>query len=294
MKKLLKTSLFLALMAGLVIVVGCSDDDESTNPAEKQVGSVDDVEYIQMTAAMDELDYFSDQMLEFMLLGIDTILGLQGVGSPGRPNRQFHAVGVEVDSVFVIYHASTQYWYLYFEGEETEGPYTITVTVEDSIQFLHATGPVQWPDSALLTGVNNGILLSMESSSGDLIAANQRLSVTGELLTAGDVAINGTQGFDAFIPGPDGGCTLDLNVATTFTALGLNIEYTKQGGCPETGTMRHTGTIGISCVGPPQTTYNESWMIAMTFTGNDNYTIVAENSTTRWTDSGNCLDDYTY
>jgi hypothetical protein len=75
-----------------------------------------------------------------------------------------------------------------------------------------------------------------------------------------------------------------------LTAIGLNLAHIDAGGCPESGSMRHTGTIAVSCVGPPVTNYSDSWVVVETYTGDDNYTLVAENSTTRWTYDGNCMD----
>jgi hypothetical protein len=291
MKHLMRLLPVLMVAMLMMLIVGCSDDDESTNPVQKQPGDPNDAEFQQMLEALDEVGEFNGEMLVFMLASIDSILQLQGGGWPGRPHRELLAAGVEADSIFFTYHATTQYWYVYYQGEDTNGPETITMTVEDSVQFRHATGPVQWPDSALLTGVNNGILMTYETNLGDTIVANQRLTVTGEILTAGDIVISGTQGFDVYSAGGLGGCTIDLDMASTATALALNIAHTDQGGCPESGVWSHAGAIGLTCVGPPPVIYNESWTINWTFTGSDNYTIVAENSTTRWNYSGNCQDD---
>ncbi len=291
MKSLFRWSLVLALLLTLGLVGGCSDDDEPTGPAEKAVGNVDDPEFMWTVGAMDEMEEFGDEMMAFLLLGIDTVLQTQGAGSPFHGGRQFQAAGIEADSVYLTYHETSQYWYLFFQGVETIGPEETTVTVIDSIQFLHATGPVQWPDSVLLTGVNNGVLLNLESNLGSVIAAHQQITLTGELLTDGDVVLSGTQGFDVFLVGPPGSCTLDLNMSTTATSVGLNIEHTDAGGCPESGVLRYTGTIGVTCPVSPPVVYNDSWTIVMTFTGNDEFRIVAENATTRWTYNGSCIED---
>ncbi len=292
MKKLLKAGLFAALALSLVVALGCGDDDESgTGPTEKQVGDLNDPVFLQVQAAIDDAEEFSGLMLQAVLFAIDTILSEAGQGSPGRPHPPRHSISVEADSVLLTYHETSQYWYLYTHSQVVVGDDILTTTVADSVQFLHADGPVQLPDSALLTGVNNGVYLSMVSTAGEHVVGGQQVAVTGEILAYGDIVLGGVQTFDVLLENDTDSCSLDLDLTNTATNVALNIAHTEEGGCPSSGVMQYHGVVALECTGTPAISFSDTWTVTETFTGNDTYTVVAENSTTRWTYSGNCGDD---
>jgi len=292
MKKLLKAGLLAALVLSLLIAVGCDEDDEgATGSTDKQVGDLNNPEFLQVQAALEDADEFSGLMFEAVLFAIDTILFEAGQGSSGRTYPGKHLTSTEADSVLLTYHETSQYWYLYSSSQITAGDDTLTMVTTDSIQFLHLDGPVQWPDSSLLIGVNNGVYLSMMSSGGEHIIAGQLLTVMGEILTDGDITMNGNQVFDVLLANDVDSCSLDLNLTTTATNVVLNIEHVDSSGCPSSGVLQQHGTIAIACTGTPSVSYSDTWTITQTFTGDDMYTVVAENSTTRWTYSGSCRDE---
>jgi len=225
------------------------------------------------------------------MLFMDTIFNDPGSRAPGIRFRSPQAASTEVDSVVLAYHATSNYWYRYLSSMEANETDTFNVLLEDSLQFLHGIIPVQWPDTALLTGVKHGGLLTLNNNLSDTVTATQLVSIDGELHTQGDIVMDGVQTFDLYLTDDEESCMFDLGLTCTATDLELNITHTDAGGCPTSGVLVHTGTIGIECSGDSGTfSHNDSWACTQTFTGNDTHTVVIENSTTRWTYSGVCGD----
>jgi len=289
-----KKLIVLLLALGVLIIVsltGC-DKDEATNPDEKLVGDINDPQFLLFEEAMDAPDETSEIMFGLMFEFLDTV-DIIHTAAPPPVNSPLSPLLAEADTVFVVYHAGSQYWYRTAQFSEATGSDTLALTLEDSLQFLHAIGPVQWPDSALLVGLNHGALLTIESNTEDTVEAAQWISLTGDIASEGDVTLNGTQSFGIFLTDDAGPCSFALDIATTATNVLLNIAHTDSGGCPSAGVLAQNGTVGIECTGDTTVSFSDTWTITQTFTGNDQYTIVAENSTTRWTYSGSCADEQT-
>ena len=286
MKNSLKAGMLVALALGLLLAAGCGDEDPA-GPTEKQIGDLNNPEYLNLMAAMDDSEEYTGMMMEdiFGVMGLVFAGGLGGVS--GDRERPITVNGVEADSVYLVYHATSQYWYWYLQSEVPMDTDTLTTTLIDSVQFLHADGPVQWPDSTLLTGVNTGALLLMESGLGSAIEAAHLLTFSGNIVDQGDVTINGTQSIDMLFVGDS--CTVTLDMSIVASDIAMNIDHVENyDGCPESGVLNHQGTAGIVCTSGGGLNFSDSWTIVQTFTGDDTYSVVVENSTTRWSFTDTC------
>lgn len=292
MKKFLILMMSLALV--LAVVIGCSDDDENTptDPNGLETGSLDDPELGLAQEALYNADDFSGELFTWMGFFIDSVLG---EASQQSSSSSFVAK-LASDSVFATYHDGSEYWYMYFRNIDTlfgNGVILdiITVTLYDSIQFLHSGDPVQWPDSSLLTGIINGAALVITTQNGfDDAFAAQNVTVVGApgaIANKNDVTFNGTRTFEFGITDESGDCSLGLNATTTLTDLLMNIAYVDEGGCPEDGNLLHTATITIECTGDTTFSFSDTWTFDQTFDG-DTIHVVVENSTTRWTFTDTC------
>ena len=280
MKIFLKIGLLTTLALALLLAAGC--DDDPAGPNEKQTGDLNNPEYLQLIGSMESSELYTGMLLDNIFNVTDAVFGEGAHGVSGDRSYPIAVTGIEADSVYLIYHPNSQYWYWYLQSVAD----TLTTTIIDSVQFLHAEGPVQWPDSTLLTGIHTGALLQMAFSSGSEIEADQLLTIMGDIVSRGDITLNGAQSIDMLFLADS--CTATMDMGTTATEVALNIAHVDGSGCPESGVFRHQGTVGIECTGQGNLSFSDSWTIVQTFTGNDTHTVVAENSTTRWTFSGDC------
>jgi len=200
------------------------------------------------------------------------------------------------DSVFYTYHSNSQYWYFYASSVDTSvsGDTVEDITIEDSIQFLHGSSPVQWPDSAELTGINAGGSVSIHSAPADTLSFNQNFTIIGNISGMGDVVINGNGqviGAGDFDTDSLGSCHGSLTLTQTISNVEINLtDMDEEDNCPAAGVIHLAGTAGIECIcGDTTLSFNDSWTITQTFSG-DYITTVYENSTTRWTVVYNCGD----
>jgi len=236
---------------------------------------------------METSELYTDTLLFGIFDILDAVFDSAGQGVSGDRSHPTTVTGIEADSVYLTYHDASQYWYRYSHSVVPSDTDTMTTTIIDSVQFLHADGPVQWPDSTFLTGVNTGALLHIVSSNGSEIEADQLVTILGNIVDQGDVTLNGVQSIGMLFVSDS--CTATMDMGITATEVVLNIAHIDTSGCPESGVFQHQGTVGLECTGEGALSYSDSWTIVQTFTGDDGYIVVVENSTTRWTYSGSCL-----
>lgn len=293
MKRFFALLLTVCAFSGLMLLIGCGDDDNGTD-SNLVIGDTTDVQFQEVRDALlgeegDGIDGFSLMMMSLAFEVADTV-----INHPDYPNapRRFlpdmQLGSLQGDSVLLTYHANSQYWYFYthsISGVDTS-------FIIDSIQFLHATGPVQWPDSALVTGIRNGLNVVMNTPVNAFSwVVNQDITMMGDLPGYGDVEIDGSQTVDVGFQESDttDTCTVLFDMSTTFTDLLMNLEVMDYGGCPTGGTIVHSGDINLSCTsGDSSYAYNDFWNVTEVFSGTL-ITVTFENSTTRWMYTDTCM-----
>ncbi|MEW6413244.1 MAG: hypothetical protein AB1483_12360 [Candidatus Zixiibacteriota bacterium] len=289
MRKLILFAVIIGL--ALSVVVGCGDDDDTpTTPIVKDDGELNDPEFLAALEAYYTAGSMSDMMLGWIDILIDTVFEDSALlSASGKPI----VITATSDSVYGTYHSTSNYWYFYASAVDTifgQGQVVediVTFLLEDSIQFLHGTTPVQWPDSTLLTAIKNGVALTLDSGEGDL-TAGQFLTLTGDIVMRGDVTLTGSRSFDmAIYDESDDTCTLTLDMTTTASSIEGNLTVLEEGGCPSAGSLTNAGIIGINCSGDSAWSFNDNWVVTETFYG-DSSVVVFENTTTRWTFTDYC------
>jgi hypothetical protein len=287
MKRLLFLSVFMMLGASLAFISGC-DDDEATNSTEKAVGNTLDPVYI---AVGEGLGFIGDitfwnigQLLE------TTFFILYDTSAPAASKGYFEIEGLESasDSIIRTYHSSSQYWYFYVSLIDTAGD---SITAEDSIQFLHGAVPVQWPIPAELTGIKAGASFSIYSLQADTFLFNQNFTILGDLPDTGDVVINGNGQVSVarnLESDSLGFCHGSFTMTQTITNVEINLaNVDEEDACPTAGTVRYSGVAELECIGDASFSFSDSWTVTQTFSG-DVMTVIAENSTTKWTATYPC------
>ncbi len=292
----MKRLILLAIMLGLALtfVIGCSDDDEDaipTTPTILEQGSLDDADFVAAQEALFGAEDFGDSLFVWMEECMERV-----ESDPDNPANAGKVVPTMAasDPVIITYHDGSQYWYIYIQSVDTIYGQGQTITdiltfvLEDSIRFLHGSTVVQWPDSDLLTRVNNGALMTVTTQSGlGNATAAQNVSVVGEIVARGDVTIDGSLSVNFSVSGPGGACSASLAATATADDIVLNMTEADDGGCAQSGHMAHIGTLALECTGDDTLSYSERWTFDQTFYG-DSTLVVVENSTTRWTFTDTC------
>lgn len=298
MKKLFGILLALSLIAGLVIILGCSDDDEPTQPIVKNIGDPDAPEFEAARMAIGFTGDMNGEMLGSMFEIVGYVLDHPDFPVSAKYEIPRFEAGTTADSFDLAYHEDSKYWYVFLYEVDTMFADTfmmiMSIRSEDSVQFLHGIEAAKWPDSAHLTGLKHGISALITTNDWlERLDAHQQLTIAGNILAYGDVTINGnatidTDFSDSDYDGPF--CMFDIDIASTFANLAMNTAdlYTDQ--CPSTGVARYTGSIIMECIGDSGFTSSDQWSVIQTFDGTDIH-YVFENSTTRWEYDQICSSD---
>jgi hypothetical protein len=297
MKKLLWILLAMSVVASLIFFIGCSDD-ETTNPIVKETGDSNAPELEASAMAIGFAGEMNNDMFMYMFLIIELVLENPDFPGAAKLHASDFGDGISLDSFYLTYHEDTEYWYSFFQTVDTQmldtSMWIMSGTTEDSIQFLHGNEAVQWPDSTLLSGINHGVSLTLFFSDWlEFLESHQQASIVGEILSAGDVVVNGTASVkadfnDSDYDGPF--CTFNIDLNTTNTDINLNLTSINLGGCPTSGTKQFTGAIDMNCIGDTSFTFNDWWSFTQTFEGTTVHNVI-ENSTTRWEFDGMCSID---
>lgn len=282
MKRMTIFILILGLM--LTFVIGCGDDDEEVvAPTTKETGELTDPDFLAVYGLLLGTETYSDSLLDCMDNFIDAVEDSAAQTAPGKlPGTASSAL-----EIVITYHESSQYWHRHITDADTirQGQTivdVITVELEDSIQFKEGTAVVQWPDTAALTEIATGALLAINTQSGTgNVTAAQNITVVGEIASRGDITLNGTRSFNLGWSDQSGSCTATMDIDAVGTDIAMNITLMNDQGCPESGTLHHTGDITIGCTGDTTWSYSDTWTVSQVFYG-DSTVVRIENSTTRW------------
>ena len=166
MKRLLFLVMIMIIGIGLLFLSGCDDDEETTGPSQKAIGDPQDPMFLAIEEGFSGIGEMTPELLFVAFDFMDTIFSGQGQPAPMKGVTRSTIMGTAADSVMYTYHSNTNYWYLYVSWEELiNGDVdTISYLLEDSLQFLHGVTPVQWPDSALMTGFKTGGHIQLTST----------------------------------------------------------------------------------------------------------------------------------
>jgi hypothetical protein len=293
MKRLLFLGVVAAMTVGLALLYGCST---STEPTNKLTGDTTDAMFQAAANVFDDADGY-DQMMIYSIFNMsDQITTPQVTANPKNPGVPGIAA---VAPVLPIYHEASQYWYLGSDTSLATDLDTLMLSLADSLQFLHGTTPVQYPDPALLTSIKSGARFSMTTVAvPDTIIVTQNVTVSG---AAGAIAGRGTvqisglgmlHGHVESLAGPSDSlpsCAASFSFANTWNSVTVNVASVVDSGlCPTAGTVAHVGTLNVGCAnGQNSLQFSGIWSMLETFSG-DIATVVYESPTTRWTVTDTC------
>ncbi len=291
MKRSLLLGLALLFGASLLFPVGCGDD-KSSDPVNKTEGDPNDPVFVYLQEGFEGMDEAVGVLLEFSMVLADSIFNDPAHPSPGKWSFGENALGADADSFLLTYHDNSQYWYAYASFEYVQDTVTVmSMVVRDSIQFMHGLVPVQWPDSALLTGINAGGALELMAAEEASIEMGQRFSIVGDLPNMGDITIVGEGQVRIEATSVEPNCNFNFDMAHTISNVVANLTELQTGTeyyCPQAGTIRFFGHLNLSCTGDTTFSTSGSWFISQTFNDGQSVTTRFENSTTYWQVTEDC------
>ena len=292
MKKFLTILLAMTLIAGLIFIVSCSDDEEEvTGSTPLPAGDLNDPLF---NAAWEPIDAASSQVPMGLEVMMNFLMGV--LDSAASLGKGFDLKGLDIaqpDTVW--YDEATKYWH--GEGEYFEAPWA--GYERDSVQFMHGGTAVQWPDTLLLTKINGGSYM-IETYTVDIKGAaspeitdtvyefsfNGYLSgAAGAIPSFGDVNAAGS-GSIRIHDQPNKNSELvycEFEIKDNFTATGIafNIMALMMGSCPDAGNITHNSNIYLDCTGDTTFTYTGDWYMSETF-ATDSVHYIVENGVYRW------------
>ncbi len=286
MKRILVLSLCGLVLGGIGLLVGCGDDDNATGPSW-QTGEPDDPEYVTAQQIIEEDMFIGATGFPIMML-TGPMIDMVFDSAAGEMSAREPGGDLALQSLMSLtYHPDSKYWYTYAGAPVSGG----IVTAVDSVQFLHASGPVQWPDSALVVGIKTGVLFIM-SSDQETFLIGQQLSMMGDVVSAGDVEINGSMllnyPLQSMATKQSLECFGEVSASWQLEDVTANLNELSWGGaCPSGGSIDCQLTLRAICVADSLFPVDGDWRLVQTFAEGE-VTTIYEHNLTRWTETDSC------
>ena len=271
MKRILILLPVLALCLIPVMFIACSDNDDEV--VATTVGSPDDPEVVLYLNVFEILDDATSSMFE---VTSEVIIDSIANASP-KPHV------ISDPDLTLTYHSTSKYWYCEFysynEADSMENYFL------DSIQFVHNTYAVQWPDLDSLTLIKSYMTMVVASPHIDTGSAYQNITIA--LTPGSDIkTINGTQGIYAILESID---IDESEVDTTICAIELdntailtNLKISDDSDGPYDGSITYNGSIDVECTGANEMSLSGTWNTVATFT-DDGPTLTITHGNVVWT-----------
>jgi hypothetical protein len=293
MKRTFLTIVVLSVVAGLVYIAGCSNDNKSTTSSTtKPMGDTLDPVFIGANQALEGAKDSLPAALGAMVGGLWGVVDSMGALKSEKPLG-----AMQPDSVW--FNSDNNYWYALEETSDIYYRYQI-----DSLQFMHGNTAVQWPDTNLLTRINGGVYAVVTGGILDKALVGDTVfkytfqgSMSGEagsIAHYGDVAISGSGNiYIDFLPAKDAsdlscGYEIDDNYQINHVQLNL-ITVFELDGCPVSGNVTHNAGLTLACTGDTTFANTDNWYLQESFANDSTYYIL-ENSVHRWETSEACSD----
>ncbi len=305
---------FLLSSALLFSFVGCSDDKETTKTYTDGDESSEEFQALE-SGADGALDLTGDMLFGAIVIA-DMIL--DDSTNPNAGKIRLAPSYSLADSVPVIaftkdYREGTGDWFVTLTIQLADETDTLALHYADSMKFFHGNTPVQWPDSAALTGIQNGMALEVEVVSGGVGKANHGgifaghswtiAGDSGALASGGDIAVQGTGfcdiEFEFEISGGHGlaqdanhmQCSGLFDFGLGINGLAVNLTVLENDGCPTSGSINYSGEVEVACFADSAALeVTGDHTVDVQFSG-DSTVFVIRSGDTEWRASEACSQD---
>lgn len=303
MKRSTIVLLVMVVIAGLMFVWGCSDDDDDAigpilaNPDPADSTFMTDLfdDGVFMTA-LHSLEV-SLALLE-SLPGAPVVKGMDGVKALGAAQE-------DIVITAIIDYEYTNGWHIFdFEAmvvDEFESDTTDVVGI-DSIRLVMDGSPVQYPgnldsldglsEHAHVTWAMRDVVDPDSGFINHLVDLEQLVALTDTILKL-DGSVRDTMRVREDVETAT--CEIDMTLSETITNLQIDVNA-PEGDCPETGTINVTATLDIECQGDQGSQFDSlsisgTWTVNATVNPNNTVTISFSDGLVAWTVTETCGGD---
>nr|MBN2278826.1 hypothetical protein [candidate division Zixibacteria bacterium] len=295
MKKLFILSLTILLGLGLVLISGCSDDDDDG----LKTGDPDDPEIEFVSDIAGQVNFQLNLQLLDLTFGLIDELS----GEPRKvPGKLGVASGAQINYLHIIDHDTSNFWHIVTCSVEVtdEDDVFFAYRGVDSLRFGDGTSYMYEPDETVtILNIRGHFNIGFEftdedeTTSGE-IGSHERVDLSG-VFGADEFTLDGHayDSLDFEISSDSATCDLAMYFSETINDLFIDDAVTENGDCPLDGDVSLNFTVNLACTGEDELNdldVNGQWSASFEF---DNGTVdmVYENETTRWTISEQCRND---
>ncbi len=292
MKQLFILSMACLLGFGLILVSGCSDDDD-----ERTTGDLEDPNYEFISDIAGDVNFqMNTQMLELTFELIDELSRKEKI----TPGQIAGAEKIDVGYFDIIDYDTSNYWHIV--------TCSVEVTDEDDVFFaykgidsLRASDASSYTydidESVTSLDIHSHFNVNLEFSEEDETTSgtigNHCIFDLGIIdQEDGEFTLDGHayDSLDLEITSDDGTCDLIMNFSETLTDLAIDSLVMDEGQCPFDGRISLTFDVSMACTGDDELSdldVDGNWSASFVF-DEGMVNIVFENATTRWSDSDQC------
>ncbi|MFH2049194.1 MAG: hypothetical protein ABIJ12_07085 [bacterium] len=291
MKRLFFLGILISLgIAGISLMSGCSDDDNSTGPVLGDTSSAK-FQFIDSTLGEEMFEGFGEG-IDLSLELLSTHLGVPLSGSKDNPIMALQTdEGVIINSIGSVLFTEDFWWVFTFEASFIDWDETTYVSGTDSVQLLLGTSPLEsYVGELTFNAAKARAHVSGYNNEGQ-IAAHHRMDVAvDEAGSDSIITVSGTTRDTLNLSVTDGqsSCDLELTEWLTLTDLEILVQPIYDD-CLQDGSISLTATIDLSCTGGgdnpgplEQLDIEGPWTITAVINDNGTATITFTDGTTTW------------
>lgn len=282
--------LWAVLVVCVVAPLACTLEETTTptDPTSSNTNEIVDPGYEETYQLLGDAQELGRTLLNSTWWLLDSVVSLQPDSDSCWRRRHQGGTALGCDSVELVYHENSGYWWQYRRfGEDTEAG-SPSLTVIDSLQFVSSAGPVQWPEPGQLLDFAVGGYVAATYSDGGIAMATHDLYFTGDALNGEDVIVSGLQTFLMDYSRDYDSCAVYLDVIAYIDEVAQPSYPSVSSTCPRAGEVQYDGEVTMQCYGSRGGGFSDWWGISQTFLGDGMAHYVVINSTDEWTFVGDC------
>jgi len=289
MKRLFLILAAVVMVAGLMCIVGCSDDDNK--PTGPTPGNPNNSEFLLMKDLMGE-GYASldGNIIDLSLEMMDSIPDKTSSYNPFKPTA-----GASLFDSLVFSYTYSNFWHvfsltavMYTEGDDPLLVDTLTFQGVDSLRFWNASGMMQYPDTTTTTiNIRAHVTMDISGQSGQAgIESDASYDLTGGPHVG--LNINGAASHFMYLSAVTDTSSLHAEIDAGHTATNIYFDSTALANddCPVSGRLAAAASIDLDYISPSDTVmiaggwsvlfvYNDG-EVTITYTHGTNYWVVTE------------------
>ena len=236
----------------VLLLTGCNDDNTLTP------GDPADPDFQSFQQEFGNIEETTHSMMGTSFEVIGDILD----GPAATQNPSFQGITYTLD-----YNETAQFWVAHLVLDDEAGT---VATFEESLQFIAAGHPVQYPEPGTLDLVRSFLTVGVNGPAGSLSGFQNLTAVPHVQESVILVTLNGTGGLEGTFTHSETDssgttdCSVDASFATTVSQLVVNVTEGASP-CPLSGSITHNGNLHVLCTGAHPGEFDGHWTVSASF-----------------------------